>query len=107
MHANVREASHGNLLRRSTYAVGRLTDAVSGGATQCGRASGNADVLGEHALHAIPQEPRHQQEQIDSGEYSSIQDLAQALGVDRTYAGRMLRPTRLAPNTIEGRPAVR
>lgn len=41
------------------------------------------------------------QEQIESGEYAGIEDLAQALGVDRTYAGRLLRLTSLAPDIVE------
>ena len=41
------------------------------------------------------------QEQIESGEHASIEDLAHAVGCDRTYAGRMLRLTSLAPDIIE------
>jgi len=41
------------------------------------------------------------QEQIESGEYAGIEDLAQAVGVDRTYAGRILRLTSLAPDIVE------
>ena len=41
------------------------------------------------------------QEQLESGQYAGVEDLAQALGVDRTYAGRMLRLTSLAPDIIE------
>jgi len=41
------------------------------------------------------------QEQIESGEYAGVEDLAQALGVDRTYAGRILRLTSLAPDIVE------
>ncbi|NLF32029.1 MAG: hypothetical protein GX591_14225 [Planctomycetes bacterium] len=41
------------------------------------------------------------QEQLESGEYASLDDLAQAVGVDRTYVGRMLRLTSLAPDLIE------
>ena len=41
------------------------------------------------------------QEQLESGEYAGIEDLAQAVGVDRTYAGRMLRLTNLVPDIIE------
>ena len=41
------------------------------------------------------------QKQIESGEYPSLEDLAQAVGVDRTYVGRMLRLTSLAPDIIE------
>jgi len=41
------------------------------------------------------------QEQLESGEYASLDDLAQAVGVDRTYVGRMLRLTSIAPDIIE------
>ena len=41
------------------------------------------------------------QEQIESGEYAGIDDLAQSLGLDRTYVGRMLRLTSLAPDIVE------
>jgi len=41
------------------------------------------------------------QEQIESGEYAGVEDLAQALGVDRTYAGRILRLTSLTPDIVE------
>jgi len=41
------------------------------------------------------------QEQLESGEYPSLEDLAQAVGVDRTYVGRILRLTSLAPDIIE------
>lgn len=39
--------------------------------------------------------------QVESGEYTGIKDLPQALGVDRTYVGRTLRLTSLAPDIIE------
>ena len=41
------------------------------------------------------------QEQIESGEYAGVEDLATAVGVDRTYAGRVLRLTSLAPDIVE------
>ncbi|NLF32321.1 MAG: hypothetical protein GX591_15705, partial [Planctomycetes bacterium] len=41
------------------------------------------------------------QAQLESGEYASLDDLAQAAGVDRTYVGRMIRLTGLAPDLIE------
>ncbi len=41
------------------------------------------------------------QEQLESGEHPSIEDLAQFVGVDRTYVGRILRLTNLAPDIIE------
>jgi len=44
---------------------------------------------------------RRRRKQIESREYSGVEDLAQALGVDRTYVGRILQLTSLAPDIIE------
>lgn len=41
------------------------------------------------------------QAQLESGEYASLEDLAKDVGCDRTYVGRMLRLTSLAPDIIE------
>ena len=41
------------------------------------------------------------QAQLESGEYASLEDLAKDVGCDRTYLGRMLRLTSLAPDIIE------
>ena len=41
------------------------------------------------------------QEQLESGEYASLDDLAATTGVDRTYVGRFLRLTSLAPEIVE------
>jgi hypothetical protein len=41
------------------------------------------------------------QEQLESGQYAGLEDLAAANGVDRTYVGRMLRLTSLAPGIVE------
>lgn len=41
------------------------------------------------------------QAQLESGEYANVEDLAKELGFDRTYVGRMLRLTSLAPDIIE------
>lgn len=41
------------------------------------------------------------QEQLESGKYASLEDLAAANGVDRTYVGRILRLTSLAPEIVE------
>ena len=41
------------------------------------------------------------QTQLESGEYASLEDLAKDVGCDRTYVGRMLRLTSLAPDVIE------
>ena len=38
---------------------------------------------------------------LESGEYASLEDLAQAVSCDRTYVGRILRLTSLAPDIIE------
>ncbi|NOZ77576.1 MAG: hypothetical protein GXP48_00075, partial [Acidobacteria bacterium] len=51
-------------------------------------------------IEAIAKAHRWQQ-QLESGEYTSLEDLAQAVGVDRTYVGRMLRLTSLVPDIIE------
>ena len=41
------------------------------------------------------------QEQLESGEYAGLEDLAAANDVDRTYVGRILRLTSLAPEIVE------
>ena len=41
------------------------------------------------------------QEQLESGQYANLDDLARAAGVDRSYIGRLLRLTSLAPDIIE------
>lgn len=39
---------------------------------------------------------------LEDGRYASIRDLAAAEGVDRSYVGRLLRLTLLAPDLVEG-----
>lgn len=41
------------------------------------------------------------QEQLESGQYASLEELAAAHGVDRSYAGRILRLTSLSPEIVE------
>lgn len=41
------------------------------------------------------------QQQLESGEYTSLDDLAAANGIDRSYLGRILRLTSLAPAIVE------
>ena len=41
------------------------------------------------------------QELIDNGKYASITELAEALGVDRSYVGRIMRLALLAPDIVE------
>ncbi len=43
----------------------------------------------------------HWQELIDSGRYASITELAEALDVDRSYVGRIMRLALLAPDIVE------
>lgn len=41
------------------------------------------------------------QDQIERGEYAGMDDLARELGVNRSYVGRMLRLTSLAPDIVQ------
>ncbi len=41
------------------------------------------------------------QEQLESGEYSSFDELGKAIGVDRTYVSRILQLTSLSPRLVE------
>jgi len=41
------------------------------------------------------------QAQLESGEYASLEDLAKDVGCDRTYVGRILHLTSLAPDIVE------
>ena len=69
-----------------------------------GQPTGTAELEGDvnqTLIEAIAKAHRWQ-EQIEAGEYGGIEDLAQAVGVDRTYVGRMLRLTSLAPDIIGG-----
>jgi hypothetical protein len=41
------------------------------------------------------------QDQLESGEFEDLEDIAKANGVDRSYVGRMLQLTSLAPDIVE------
>lgn len=41
------------------------------------------------------------QEELESGQYSSLEELAQSKSVDRSYAGRILKLTSLSPDIVE------
>ena len=41
------------------------------------------------------------QEQLESGEFEDLEDIAKANGFDRSYVGRMLQLTSLAPDIVE------
>jgi hypothetical protein len=43
---------------------------------------------------------RRRRKNIESGEYAGVKDSAKDHGANRTYAGRMLRLTSLAPNIV-------
>ncbi len=43
----------------------------------------------------------HWQELIDCGKFASVTELAEALDVDRSYVGRIVRLTLLAPDIVE------
>ncbi len=43
----------------------------------------------------------HWQELLDSGRYQSVTELAEALGGDRSYVGRIMRLALLAPDIVE------
>ncbi len=43
----------------------------------------------------------HWQDLIDSGRYTSVTELSEALGVDRSYVGRIMRLTLLSPDIVE------
>ena len=58
-------------------------------------------VDSNHTLIEAITKAHRWQEQIESREYAGIEDLAQAVGVDPTYAGRILRLTSLAPDIVE------
>lgn len=71
-------------------------DAVAVPAAQRDASEGGNQTL----IEAIAKGHRWQ-EQIEAGEYTSLEDLAHAVGCDRTYVGRMLRLTSLAPDIVE------
>jgi hypothetical protein len=66
-------------------------------------ATGNqqSEPTPNHTLIANLAKANLWQEQLESGEYSSFDELAQANKVDRTYVARMLRLTSLAPKIVE------
>ncbi len=68
-----------------------------GGAADNGRENGERN---DALVTAIGKAYRWQ-EQLESREYSGLEDLAAANGVDRTYVGRILRLTSLAPEIVE------
>ena len=82
---------------------------------QLKRRSGRKEILAPEGLDGAwptkspTQEPLltavarsfHWQELLDSGRHASITELAEALGLDRSYVGRILRLTLLAPDIVD------
>jgi hypothetical protein len=62
--------------------------------------SGDGPSPNRALIEAIAKGQRWQA-QLESGEYASLDDLAKDVGCDRTYVGRMLRLTSLAPDIID------
>lgn len=56
---------------------------------------------GNQALIEAIAKAHRWQEQLESGEYASVEDLARSVGCDRTYVGRIMRLTSLAPDIVE------
>lgn len=69
----------------------------------------SSDAGGAKKVIAEPQEAlvvalargHHWRDLIESGKYGGLKALAQALDVDRSYVGRMIKLTLLAPDIIE------
>lgn len=54
-----------------------------------------------HTLIANLAKAYQWQEQLESGEYSTIDDIGRANGVDHTYVSRVLKYTSLSPSIVE------
>ncbi len=54
-----------------------------------------------HTLIANLAKAYRWQEQLESGEYSTLDELGKSLGVDRTYVSRILQLTSLSPPLVE------
>ena len=60
----------------------------------------NLGYVDNHVILAIAKAFQWQDE-LESGEYGSLDELAQAMKVDRSYVGRILQLTSLAPQIIQ------
>lgn len=54
-----------------------------------------------HALVVALARAWQWQEELESGKYSGVEELARAKKVDRSYAGRLLKLTSLSPEIVE------
>ncbi len=55
----------------------------------------------KHTLIANLARAYRWQEQLESGEYSTLDELGKAAGVDRTYVSRILQLNSLSPQLVE------
>jgi len=72
-----------------------------GSTSPCDSAAATAERDANQTLIEAIAKAHRWQEPLESGEYPSLEDIAQAVGVDRTYVGRMLRLTSLALDIVE------
>ena len=55
----------------------------------------------QHALVIACARGHRWKEMLNSGKYGSLRELAESVGVDQSYASRLLRFTLLAPDIVE------
>lgn len=67
-----------------------------------GLAKAHAAGLGWDAILDALAKEHYWQGLIDEGRYRTVTGLAEGLGMDRSYVGRFLRLTLLAPEIVEG-----
>jgi hypothetical protein len=67
-----------------------------------GNGSGVAETRGDPALVKALARAFRWRRMLEEGRYGSIRELAKAEGVDRSYVGRVLNLTLLAPQVVEG-----
>ena len=66
-----------------------------------GDAAGVAETRGDPALVKALARAFRWRRMLEEGRYASVRDLAKAEGVNRTYIGRVLSLTLLAPDLVE------
>ncbi len=67
----------------------------------CGLPRSTAKRTAPNSIVLALARAHHWQELVESGEYRSTSELADALGVDRSYVSRIMRLTSLEPDIVE------